>query len=105
MFIGYILAGLNLGSNGYISPICRVSLKIEVGTWPWLIDTFIATSDLSISVSSSFLFSAIDSFSASPTSSRMKHYYANPRRACKLSSLVQHGVVQTLDYNIARLDI
>ena len=29
----------------------------------------------------------------------MKHYRANPRRACKLSSLVQHGVVQTLDYN------
>ena len=28
----------------------------------------------------------------------------NPQRACKLSSLVQHGVVQTLDYIIARLD-
>ena len=26
----------------------------------------------------------------------------NPRRACKLSSLLQHGVVQTLDYNVAR---
>lgn len=71
VFMGYILAGLNLGSNGYISPICRVPLKIEVGTWPWLIDIFTATSGLSISVSSSFLFSAIDSFSASPTSSRI----------------------------------
>ena len=30
----------------------------------------------------------------------MKHYRANPRRASKLSSLVQHGVVQTLNYNI-----
>ena len=30
----------------------------------------------------------------------MKQYHAKPRCVCKLSSLVQHGVVQTLDYNI-----
>ena len=33
------------------------------------------------------------------TSSQWSTIMQNPRRACKLSSLVQHGVVQTLDYS------